>query len=81
MTPLLRAGDAVLMDACCLHGGGANSLRPRRLFHLSFCRSGFVPGGFASYAQSLAKPDGERRVAGGSARHTLDDAERWLGDG
>ena len=57
-SPLLRAGDAVLMDAACFHAGGANTLRRRTLFHLSFCRGGFEPGGFASFAQSLGTESG-----------------------
>ena len=72
--PLLRTGDAVLMDACCFHAGGANTLRPRSLFHLSFSRAGFRPTGFAHYAQSLhADITG---VAG--SRHRLDETARWL---
>ena len=52
-TPMLRRGDAVLMDAACIHAGGANSLRPRTLFHLSFSRARYQLKGFAGYAQSL----------------------------
>ena len=54
--PLLRRGDAILMDAACFHAGRANTLRRRTLFHLSFARKGFQPSGFASYAQSLLLP-------------------------
>ena len=53
-TPMLRAGDAVLMDAACFHCGGANTgRRMRTLLHLSYSRSRFEPTGFASFAQSL----------------------------
>ena len=75
VAPLLRRGDAVLMDAACLHGGGANTLKPRAIFHLSFCRDGFAPSGFASYAQSLsAESEAPATGAAGCEEHGEDEA-------
>lgn len=68
--PLLKRGDAVLMDAACFHAGGPNTLRPRTLFHLSFARHGYRPVGMASFAQSL---DAEK-----SGKFRLDEAASWL---
>ena len=43
--PLLKAGDAVLMDSSLFHGGGANASGKRRtLFHFTFARRGTKPG-------------------------------------
>lgn len=65
--PALRGGDLVLMDSALIHGGGANSLRRRALFHFSFKRPEAYPGGrFSSLLESLR-----------GQRH-LRDAARWL---
>lgn len=69
--PLLKCGDAVLMDAACFHAGGPNTLRARTLFHLSFARRGYRPKGLASFAQSL---DADKL----SGMLRLDESASWL---
>lgn len=44
-TPILRAGDCVLMDSALMHAGGANTLAPRALFHFSFKQASAYPTG------------------------------------
>ena len=79
--PLLKAGDAVLMDSACFHAGGANTLRSRTVFHVSFARGGFKPRGFDRFAQSLEGESGVGEGGGGRVRRRLDEAESWLGEG
>ena len=66
--PLLRAGDAVLMDSATWHAGGANMSGERRtLFHFTFARRGLRPGRRkASLLPSL------------SEKCRLDERESWL---
>lgn len=52
--PLLKRGDAVVMDSALVHAGGANTLRNRPVFHFGFKQTYAYPGGrLSSMRESL----------------------------
>ena len=68
--PCLRRGDALLLDARCLHCGGANSSRRRRtLFYFTFVRRGCS-------RLALRRPSLLDSLR--SHRLPLEERERWL---
>ncbi|KAL1499390.1 hypothetical protein AB1Y20_011596 [Prymnesium parvum] len=69
VSPVLRSGDVVLMDSALIHGGGANIVSRRALFHFSFKRPDAYPGGrFSSLLESLR------------GKHFLNEADDWLAE-
>lgn len=70
-TPLLRRGDAVIMDSALYHAGGANRHARRTLFHFTLKRRDAYPGGrFSSLLEELR---GRHTLAGLLAAGAGDD--------